>query len=161
MVQCFIAASVDRKLATSIVYSPGIESFYNEISMFTKGLTIQQTATIAAIIMSASYVVVCQSEVDKHGVDNIPADKLKNMYELHLANEYLTQLFGLLICDNSKKWKPLAIAYVCSMNFFIDNSTLSREELELSAEELHPDNIELDYDFIESVQHKKDTQALR
>lgn len=47
------------------------------------------------------------------------------------------------------------------MNFFIDNSTLSREELELSAEELHPDNIELDYDFIESVQHKKDTQALR
>jgi hypothetical protein len=80
------------------------------------------------------------------------------MYELNIAKRYLEQALLLLMTDSGSKWKGIASAYVNAMSYFVEDSKLNEIEFTQAVNDLNPNGIEIDYDFIESVQQKKDRQ---
>jgi hypothetical protein len=80
------------------------------------------------------------------------------MYELNIAKRYLEQALLLLMTDAGSKWKAIASAYVKAMSYFGEDFKLNEIEFTQAVNDLNPNGLEIDYDFIESVQQKKDRQ---
>ncbi|MEL0622853.1 hypothetical protein V6238_07090 [Marinomonas arenicola] len=156
MNKSFVDACVDVNLSKTLVYGPGIEPFYNGVSKFTKGLTNQQSGIIGAIVMSSSYLQESNRKVNELDGGDYKNEILTNMYELNVAKRYLEQALILLMSDAGSKWKEIASAYVNAMYYFVEESKLNEIEFTQVVNDLNPNGLEIDYDFIESVQQKKD-----
>lgn len=158
MNKSFVDACVDVNLSKTLVYGPGIEPFYNGISKFTKGLTNQQSGIIGAIVMSSSYLEESNRKIKELDESDYKKEIYANMYELNIAKRYLEQVLLLLMTDAGSKWKAIASAYVKAMSYFGEDFKLNEIEFTQAVNDLNPNGLEIDYDFIESVQQKKDRQ---
>lgn len=157
MVRCFTDAAVDKGLAESLVYSEGISPFYKKICLLTKSLTNQQGAVIASIVMAKSYLEQAEKMANHlGGTANLPKDKLMNMYELTQANRYLEQVFILLLKDSGLKWRVIVESYIRSVSHFCYESELNQDDLKLAIESYDPNESEIDYNLIMSVQAEAD-----
>ena len=157
MNKSFVSACVNVGLSKSLVYGPGIEPFYNKILMITKGLTNQQSGIIGAIVMSSSYLEESNKKIKELDESDYKDELYANMYELNIAKRYLEQVLILLMTDAGQKWKVIACAYINAISYFSEGNNYNEIELTQAVNDLNPNGLEIDYDFIESV-HQKNTR---
>jgi hypothetical protein len=108
--------------------------------------------------MSSSYLDESNRKIKEHNGANHQDEIYANMYELNIAKRYLEQVLFLLMHDAGSKWKPIASAYVHSISYFLEPDGLGELEFIDAIDNLNPNGFEIDYDFIASVQQKKDRQ---
>lgn len=154
MKKCFVDSAVNVRLAETLVYGPGIAPFYNGIYNLTKGLTNQQSAVIASIVMSMSYLEECNRQIKQIDDAELSRDRYLNMYELQMAKNYLEQVLFLLMSDAGHKWRKIASAYIQAVSYFIEGAVLKESELAKAIDEFDPKDIVIDHKLIASVQDR-------